>query len=149
MIGAGSGASGGSSGGKQRLNFNPLQPEGVNNLWLAMSKFRRGKMEECIKLCDLILSENPRDEAAWFLKCKALTKQAYMDDIELDEEGIAEMLLDENAISQVARPGTSLSTPQVGNKSGGFDQGIRPMSQSGRPLTGFSRPQSSRPMSGR
>lgn len=59
------------------------------------------------------------------------------------------MLLDENATSSVARPGTSLSTPQVSSKSGsGYDQGLRPVSQSGRPVTGFSRPMSSRPMSG-
>lgn len=30
----------------------------------------------------------------------------------------------------------------------GFDQGVRPVSQSGRPVTGFARPSSSRPMSG-
>jgi tetratricopeptide repeat protein 8 len=48
-----------------------------------------------------------------------------------------------------SRPGTSLSTPQVnGRGSTGFDQGVRPVSQSGRPVTGFARPSSSRPMSG-
>jgi tetratricopeptide repeat protein 8 len=45
------------------------------------------------------------------------------------------------------RPGTSLSTPQTASKSG-YDQGLRPVTQSGRPVTGFSRPMSSRPMSG-
>lgn len=49
----------------------------------------------------------------------------------------------------VFRPGTSLNAPQTASKSGtGFDQGIRPVSQSGRPITGFTRPNSSRPMSG-
>ena len=49
----------------------------------------------------------------------------------------------------LCRPGTSLSTPQLSNRgSGGVDQGIRPVSQSGRPVTGFTRPSSSRPMSG-
>jgi tetratricopeptide repeat protein 8 len=47
------------------------------------------------------------------------------------------------------RPGTSLSTPQVNSRGNtGFDQGVRPVSQSGRPVTGFARPSSSRPMSG-
>lgn len=46
------------------------------------------------------------------------------------------------------RPGTSLSTPQVSSKSSSFDPGLRPVSQSGRPVTGFSRPSSSRPTSG-
>lgn len=41
--------------------------------------------------------------------------------------------------------------PQTGGgakNTGTFDQGLRPMSQSGRPLTGFARPSSSRPMTG-
>lgn len=46
------------------------------------------------------------------------------------------------------RPGTSLSTPQTSARGGASDPGIRPVTQSGRPITGFSRPASSRPMSG-
>jgi tetratricopeptide repeat protein 8 len=37
------------------------------------------------------------------VKCKAVIKQNYIDDIELDEEGIAEMLLDENAMASMPR----------------------------------------------
>jgi tetratricopeptide repeat protein 8 len=40
---------------------------------------------------------------------RALTEQVYVDEIEMDDEGIAEML-DENALAQVSRPGTSLKT---------------------------------------
>jgi tetratricopeptide repeat protein 8 len=58
------------------------------------------------------------------------------------------MLMDENAVASVARPGTSLSTPRASSKSGSYDQGMRPVTQSGRPVTGFARPVSSRPMSG-
>ena len=36
-------------------------------------------------------------------KCRAVIKQNYMDDIELDEEGVAEMLMDENALASVPR----------------------------------------------
>ena len=75
----------------------------MDPMWLAMSKFRRGKIEECIVLCDELLSKNPADQAAWFLKCKSVIKQNYIDDIELDEEGVAEMLLDENAIASMPR----------------------------------------------
>ena len=46
------------------------------------------------------------------------------------------------------RPGTSLNTPQTSSKGSGYDQSIRPVTQSGRPVTGFSRPSSSRPLSG-
>lgn len=61
-------------------------------------------------------------------------------------------------IAFLSRPGTSLRTPQhqtgrggtaTTSSSGGYDQGVRPVSQSGRPLTGFARPMSSsRPMTG-
>ena len=42
---------------------------------------------------------------------RALTELVYVDEIENDEEGIAEMLMDDNAIANVARPGTSLKKP--------------------------------------
>lgn len=85
----------------------------MDPLWLAMSKLRRGKLDECITLCNESLSTNPSDQASWFIKCKAVIKQNYIDDIELDEEGLAEVLLDENAVASTPRPGTSLITPQV------------------------------------
>lgn len=44
------------------------------------------------------------------MKCRAVIKQNYIDDIELDEEGIAEVLMDENAMSSMPRPGTSLQS---------------------------------------
>lgn len=34
-----------------------------------------------------------------------------MDEVENDEEGIAEMLMDDNAIATISRPGTSLKKP--------------------------------------
>lgn len=115
----------------------------MDPLWLAASKLRRYKLEECISICDELLSTNPNDQAAWFLKCKATIQQSYVDDIELEEEGIGEMLLDENAVAAVSRPGTSLSAPQTASKTSSFNQSMRPVSSSGRPLTGFTRPSTS------
>lgn len=37
------------------------------------------------------------------MKVRALTEMVYVDEIDVDQEGIAEMMLDENAIAQVAR----------------------------------------------
>lgn len=68
-----------------------------------MSKLRRGKYEECIILCDEILAANPADQAAWLTKFRAIIKQNYIDDIELDEESIAEFLLDENNVASAPR----------------------------------------------
>jgi len=40
-----------------------------------------------------MLERNAQDQAAWLLKCKALTKKQYVDDLEIDEEGIADILM--------------------------------------------------------
>ncbi|KFW80788.1 Tetratricopeptide repeat protein 8, partial [Manacus vitellinus] len=86
------------------------------------------------------------NQAAWSLKTRALTEMVYVDEIDMDQEGIAEMILDENAIAQVARPGTSLKLPGT-SQGGGPSPAVRPVTQSGRPITGFVRPstQSGRP----
>jgi hypothetical protein len=34
----------------------------MDPLWLAMSKLRRGRLDECIAACDVILSQNPGDQ---------------------------------------------------------------------------------------
>jgi tetratricopeptide repeat protein 8 len=54
---------------------------------------------------------------------KALTEQVYVDDIEAEEEGIAEAVMDNDTIAQVARPGTSLRTPST--SKGWPNQGLR------------------------
>ncbi|ETE67387.1 Tetratricopeptide repeat protein 8, partial [Ophiophagus hannah] len=123
----------------------------------ALSYFRRRKFQLCSDLCSQVLEKEPGDqvtrrdraevgcvdvivcEAAWCLKMRALTEMVYVDEIEVDQEGIAEMMLDENAIAQVARPGTSLKIPGTGHGAGP-SKAIRPVTQTGRPLTGFVRP---------
>lgn len=47
---------------------------------------------------------------------RAMTEQVYVDEIEMDDEGIAEML-DENAVAQISRPGTSLKTANSAQNS--------------------------------
>jgi len=126
----------------------------MNPLWLAQSKLRRNRLDECVAICDELLASNPTDQAAWYIKCRAVIKQNFIDDIELDEESFAEVLMDENAVASMPRPGTSLSAPQgssankSGNSSNSYEQGVRPVTNAGRPVTGFARPNSSRPMSG-
>lgn len=66
----------------------------------------------------------------------------------MEDEGVAELLLEDNSIASAPRPGTSLHNTE--NSSNGISsrQGVRPTTQNGRPITGFSRPgTSSRPMS--
>ena len=71
------------------------------------------------------------------VKCKAVITQNYVDDLDLDEEGVGEVLLDENAVAAMPRPGTSLAQTGLPNVE---DQSVRPVSRSGRPLSGFVRP---------
>ncbi|CAG5134856.1 unnamed protein product [Candidula unifasciata] len=117
----------------------------MDPLFLAYSYFRRRKFKESVDICTKILAKNPYDQAAWLLKTRALTSQVYVDEVEVDEEGIAELLLDDNVIANVARPGTSLRKPDTTHE--GPSQAVRPTSQGGRPLSGFVRPgtQSGRP----
>ncbi|GFH19367.1 TPR_REGION domain-containing protein, partial [Haematococcus lacustris] len=90
-------------------------PKELNPVWLAHSRFRRRRFDECIDICTKVLERNPYDQ------------------------GIADALLDENQVAQVARPGTSLGRPATGAQ-GGPNQSVRPMTGAGRPLTGFARP---------
>uniref|UniRef100_UPI00358E4228 tetratricopeptide repeat protein 8 isoform X2 n=1 Tax=Myxine glutinosa TaxID=7769 RepID=UPI00358E4228 len=112
---------------------------GMDPAFLAWSSFRRRRFQRCADLCSDILERTPYDQAVWSLKTRALTEQVYVDEVDVDEEGIAEMLLDDNAMVQVARPGTSLHAPSSGQCSGP-SPAIRPVTQTGRPLTGFARP---------
>lgn len=34
-------------------------------LWLAMSKLRRGRLDECISICNEILASNPGDQVIY------------------------------------------------------------------------------------
>ena len=62
---------------------------------------------ECVESCSKILEQNPYDEQIWSLKTRALTEQVHVCDVEADEEGIVDVVLDDNTIRAVPRPGTS------------------------------------------
>lgn len=68
---------------------------------------------------------------------RCLTQQVRIDDLEADEDGIAEMMMGEDSMTDVARPGTSLRTAL---RTSSTSQAIRPVTQSGRPITGVTRP---------
>eukprot|EP00798_Chlamydomonas_sp_ICE-L_P015671 gene15671-21775_t len=105
--------------------------QGMNPVWLAQSKFRRRKFDECIAICTEVLERHNFDQAVWYLKCRALTLKNWVDDTEIEEEGIADILLDEHQTAQVARPGTSLSRPMTSAQGGGGpSQAVRPMTGS-------------------
>ncbi|XP_014255571.1 tetratricopeptide repeat protein 8 [Cimex lectularius] len=101
----------------------------------ALSLYKKRHFEKCADICTLLLEKNPYDQAVWTLKMQSLTAQVMVDDIEADEEGIADELLDSETIAQVARPGTSLKTAAPTTAAG-----MRPRGSTGRPLSGIVRP---------
>ena len=109
----------------------------MDSLFLALSCYRRRKYEECAEHCSKILKKNPYDQGAWMLKTRALTQQVYIDEVEGEDQGIAEMTMDDNAFAQVTRPGTSLTAAKKNVVS---TAAVRPVSQAGAPLTGYVRP---------
>lgn len=123
----------------------------VDPLWLAVRRLRRRRFDEAMGIAEGLLSARPRDQAAWFVKCTALVDQATLDtdDTEMEDEGVAETLLDENAIAALPRPGTSLHRPTSSSSSSqrlgtavaaDTSAATRPITASGRPVTGFARP---------
>ncbi|KAL0585996.1 hypothetical protein ABG067_004319 [Albugo candida] len=91
-------------------------------------------------MCSMILAQNPHDQAVWITKVRALTQGSYVDDTELEVEGASDLLMDDNVLASVPRPGTSLGRPSTQSKSQAVNSCLRPTSLAGRPLTGFTRP---------
>lgn len=117
---------------------------GIDPAWLALSRLRRRRLDASIAICDSVLQSNPFDLAVWYVKVRSLTNKMWIDESEVDSDGIGDALLDSNAVQKNARPGTSLSAP-TGNGSGP----PRPMSSNGRPMSGFGRPSTAaRPATG-
>lgn len=95
-------------------------PHGLDPVFLALSRLRRRKFDACIEMCTHLLDRNPMDQVTsqqqttlgrkctmlqqiWYIKAKALTEKEWIDDTELEEEGVAELLMDDNAIAAVPR----------------------------------------------
>jgi tetratricopeptide repeat protein 8 len=75
----------------------------MDPLYLALSQLRRRQHAACIDSCTSLLDANAYDQAAWYLKCRATTAQSFIDDTDMEDEGVAELLLDENAIASAPR----------------------------------------------
>jgi len=79
----------------------PSPNAGLDPLFAALLLRRLRRASDCVDVCTSLLDKNPYDEAVWSLKTRALTDQVMVDDSEADEEGIVDMVLDDNAIRQV------------------------------------------------
>lgn len=122
----------------------PLPPPapGMDPAFRALSLLRRRRLDPCIEQCTDLLKTNAYDLQVWYLKTRALTLKSWIDDTEVEEDGVAEILLDDNAVAAAPRPGTSLNRPlSIAGGRGGTASG-RPGTSSlgGRPQSGFARP---------
>lgn len=50
-----------------------------------------------------------------------MIRKQYIDDLEIDEEGVGDLLLDENSAATVARPGTSFQRPLSSKAEGNMN----------------------------
>jgi tetratricopeptide repeat protein 8 len=71
-------------------------------------------------------------QAAWMLKCQCLIKENYVDELETEEEGIAELMIKDEESNKLAKAGTSFRAASSSNPV------ARPLA-SGRINTGFQR----------
>ncbi|CAF0851773.1 unnamed protein product [Adineta ricciae] len=112
----------------------------LDPLFQAISYYRRRKFEQCVEVTTDLLDKNSNDQVAWLLKMRALTEQLYVDETEVADDGLADML-DENAFHQAPMPGTSMRQPTANANAGmnGPSPAMRPVTMSGRPITGMLR----------
>ena len=59
----------------------------INPLFLAQSRLRRRRFDDCIEICTDMLQKNALDQQAWYLKVRALTLRDWTDQTELEEQG--------------------------------------------------------------
>eukprot|EP00041_Stephanoeca_diplocostata_P031762 m.997891 g.997891 ORF g.997891 m.997891 type:complete len:507 (-) comp24023_c0_seq10:689-2209(-) len=115
--------------------------------YIALAQLRRRKHKDCLETCENIFRNNPcTGLTPMVLKYHALSSEIIVDETELEDDGMAEIMLDDNKIADSARPGTSFRKPLASSGRGG--QAVHPTNLSGRPVTGFARvgTQSSRPL---
>lgn len=119
--------------------------DGLDPLWLALVHLKRRQYTKSAAICEELLREQPRDQAALFLRYRARSGTNEHDATELEDEGVGDLMLDDNAISSHPRPGTSTTRPSTTADSMRPGTGV-----SDRPTTGFARPgTASRPITGK
>lgn len=62
----------------------------INPLFLAQSRLRRRRFDDAVSICTDVLEKNALDQQAWFLKVRASTLKDWVDDTELEEEGVSD-----------------------------------------------------------
>lgn len=110
--------------------------------------YRRREYSMSSMFCTEMLKLKSDDQAAIFYRCRSLSALNWSDGSELEMEGLADLMLDDNTISTMPRPGTSLVRPTAHKICGGLDHNMWPSSDQGCPSSGFTKPCSASPPSG-
>lgn len=109
-------------------------PQGLDPAYYALTLLRRRRLDASIHVSTTLLTKNPYDQQVWLMKTRALTLKSWIDDTDMEEDGVAEVLLEDHSMASAPRPGTSIQKTSSGSAAG------RPVSNSGRPLSGIARP---------
>ena len=114
----------------------------MDPLYKSLNYLRLRNYTGCSEACKSIPANQQKEK--WYIICKARTEETWTDFTEPDDETAADVIFDETAKQNVARPGTSLRTGAMSTR------GSRPISQSGRPISGYahSKPVSSKKVNG-
>jgi tetratricopeptide repeat protein 8 len=73
----------------------------INPILLAQSRLRRRRFDDAIHICTDCLRQNALDQQAWFIKVRATTLKNWVDDTELEEEGVTTVRTDPRNILHV------------------------------------------------
>ena len=68
---------------------------------IGYSTYQKSINHLCVEVPYRVLCHST--QAVWFLKCRALTLRDWIDDTEMEEEGVGDLLLDENAVAATPR----------------------------------------------
>jgi tetratricopeptide repeat protein 8 len=103
----------------------------VDPLYHCLNAMRLRNYTRCAELCRQI--PIPQQKEKWYLICRTRTEESWTDFTEPDDLSAADIIFDEHVISELPRPGTSL---RVQSRSS------RPVTASGRPVSGYAHPSS-------
>ena len=104
-------------------------------LYMSLHALRLRNFKACAEHCKQIPADKQKEK--WYIICKARTEESWTDFTEPDDITAADAVFDEHMLNELPRPGTSLRT------SAATTRGQRPVTNSGRPVSGYAHPTAS------
>lgn len=107
----------------------------MDPLYKSLHYLRLRNYQKCADACKEISQSQQKEK--WYIICKSRTEESWTDFTEPDDLTAADYVFDENILTELPRPGTSLRTANL------TARGNRPMTKSGRPISGYAHPSTS------